>query len=79
MYYAVFENDIPASSEGYPHLTKDCWETHEFETLEEAIKYAHAWVGATEELPDDMVPGEPYKIGGYGDYIIIRIMQAHVK
>jgi hypothetical protein len=71
MNYGVFDNDKPASSKGFPNLKGEGWATHLFTTYEEALGYAHDWLG---EWGDGIALslGKKVDYSGYGDTIEIR-------
>lgn len=68
--FCVYDNDKPASVEGYPYMHSS-WKNHRFETFEEAQKYARNWLGELEILcPNE--PNSRVDYSGYGDMIEIR-------
>lgn len=68
--YAVYDNGKPASRTGYPQITNiNDWNTHRFSSIEDAVQYAHDWLGAW-SLP--LKVNEPYDYSGYGDFIEIK-------
>ncbi len=70
--FGVFDNNKPASVEGFPQLTKgNGWDTHLFPTFAEAVQYAKDWLGQWDTLPDGW-DGKPYNYSGYGDKIEVR-------
>ena len=69
--YVVYDNDKPASVEGFPTLTAPCWRTHKFHTWRTAHEYAKAWLG--QWAPFGLEVNVPYDYDGYGDVIEIRL------
>jgi len=75
--YAVFDEDRPASSKGFPELENKGWDNHIFNTFEDAEAYALIWLGRV------LSPGKgvlklntKYVYDGYGDHIEIRSVGA---
>jgi hypothetical protein len=67
--YQIFDNNKPAVSKA------PCWATNEFETLEEAQRYARDWLGQYGEGLV-LLPGILYDYDGYGSNIEIRLAPA---
>ena len=69
--YALFDNDKPASEEGFPELRGCGWETHIFDTLHEAQMYANNWLGYPGHVYVLRV-GLKYDYSGYGDMLLLK-------
>jgi len=71
MRYALFDNDKPASREGFPDLKSECWKTHIFDTEHEAQMYANNWLGYPGPHYTLRV-GLKYDYSGYGDMLLLK-------
>ncbi|MEK7499292.1 MAG: hypothetical protein AAB649_01660 [Patescibacteria group bacterium] len=70
--FGVFNNDKPASREGFPELKGEGWDTHLFGTFEEASDYAREWLGSRAGEGRLFKLWVPIYYNGYGDTIVIR-------
>lgn len=72
--YQVFDHGKPADCH-YHQNAHSLWDKSFFGDLEEALQYAHNWLGAwspgIETLRNEAV-GNVYNYNGYGDMIEIR-------
>ena len=74
--YEIFECEKPACIEGFPNLTKECWDSNKFKTLEEAQEYVRAWLGQYADAHDvELVVDEPFYFGGENDYVVIHYVE----
>ena len=75
MKYQVLDNDKPADC--FNHKVDKSWNTNVFDTFDEALEYARAWLapyGGSYDGKSGIVlkVNEPYDYSGYGDMIEIR-------
>jgi hypothetical protein len=70
MMYGVFDNDNPASSANLKYLSNKCWQTHLFDTFEEAKTYANKWLG--DFAGGELILNVPIDYSGFGDKIEIK-------
>lgn len=71
MRYGVFDNNKPASKQGFPQLKGKGWENHIFGTFEAAVEYANEWLGAYGGV--ELQLDTPYYYS-YSDNIVIRLV-----
>jgi hypothetical protein len=68
--FGVYDNGKPASGVGFPVLKGGGWDTHQFQTFEEAEKYAQNWLGLYAGVTLEV--NKPVDYDGYGTTIEIR-------
>jgi hypothetical protein len=68
--FGVYDNGKPASVVGFPVLRGCGWDNHQFQTFEEAEKYAQNWLGQYSGMTLEV--NKPVDYDGYGTMIEIR-------
>lgn len=65
--FCVYDNGKPATIKDNPW-----WDQYQFDTFDEAYKYAISWLGDYAPYNHQLNVNEPYSYSGYGDYLVIK-------